>query len=116
VLTIQTEALRALLAGETEANEVRLAGDADLLDRFVAAFQLPQQASVSRTIPADAMPNYVPRGTLRRRDPAFGRTIGFAHIGGERGNTPRVLGVTESAESQALLMPEEGLEPPTRGL
>ena len=41
MLTIETEALRALLAGEAEANEVRLTGDADLLDRFVTAFQLP---------------------------------------------------------------------------
>jgi DNA-binding HxlR family transcriptional regulator len=40
-LTIETEALRALLAGEARADDVRLSGDAALLDRFVAAFQLP---------------------------------------------------------------------------
>jgi DNA-binding HxlR family transcriptional regulator len=40
-LTIETEALRALLAGEAGTDDVRLTGDADLLDRFVTAFQLP---------------------------------------------------------------------------
>jgi hypothetical protein len=33
-----------------------------------------------------------------------------------RGNIPRVLGVAESTCLQVLLMSEEGLEPPTRGL
>ena len=35
---------------------------------------------------------------------------------GARGIIPRVLRLTKSACLQALLMPEEGLEPPTRGL
>jgi DNA-binding HxlR family transcriptional regulator len=40
-VTIETDALPALLAGRVGAEAVRLSGDADLLDRFVAAFRLP---------------------------------------------------------------------------
>jgi DNA-binding HxlR family transcriptional regulator len=40
-LTIETEALPALLSGDGRAEAVELTGDAGLLDRFVAAFRLP---------------------------------------------------------------------------
>jgi DNA-binding HxlR family transcriptional regulator len=40
-LTIETDALPALLSGEVGAEAVTLTGDADLLDPFVAAFRLP---------------------------------------------------------------------------
>jgi hypothetical protein len=90
----------------TVANESRASAGEEL---HVPARGYQPSGGLSGDMPGDRNVNGAARATRSK--------AGFAGLSARtRGFVPRGPEMTESADLQALRMPEEGLEPPTRGL